>query len=150
MRAGTAFASGTRHVIGVGLQAFLIAAIVAVTALAFSAVYKPAGFIAGVDNVEAGGRGTAVLTVPDGYFGGTTTATANPGGDAWVHVYCYQAGSVALETWGKVDVNNQLVLQLGPTPSWSSGAASCVAHEGYFGRNGRWHVLAETTFNVGP
>ena len=150
MRAPSTIARGTRHIVGVGLQAVLLAAIVATVALAMSAFYKPAGFVAGVSDVDAGGRNSAVITVPDGVFGGTTTATANPGGNAWVRIICYQAGGVAMEAWGGVDLNNQLAVQLGPTPSWLSGAASCLAQEGTFGRNGHWRVLAETTFDVAP
>jgi hypothetical protein len=54
MRAIPTIASGTRHVVGVGLQALLIAAILGLAALAMSAVYKPAGLIAGLDTVQAG------------------------------------------------------------------------------------------------
>ena len=45
MRAGSAIGSGVRHAAEVGLQALLIAAIVATIAVALSAVYKPAGFM---------------------------------------------------------------------------------------------------------
>ena len=37
---------------------------------------------------------------------------------------------------------------LGPTPSWTYGAATCVAQEGYWGSNGRFRVIADTTFSV--
>lgn len=92
---------------------------------------------------------SASIAVPDGVFGGVTTATANPGGDSWVHVRCYNEGGVAMEAWKKVDANNQATFQLGPTPSWSSGGASCEAEEGYFAKRG-FKVLAKTTFEVAP
>lgn len=150
MRATTTIASGTRHILGVSLQALLIAAIIGTAALVTSAVYQPAAFIAGVDDAAAGGRTKATITVPDGVFGGTTTATANPGGDAWVHIRCFVAGSVGLEAWKKVDDANQATFTLGPTPSWSSGGAMCEAEEGYWARGSRWRVLARTTFDVAP
>lgn len=148
MQAGHHLARGARHVAGVSLQAILIAAIVGTVALTMSAVYKPAGYLAGLDSVDAGGRTKAVITVPDGVFGGTTTATANPGGDAWVHVACFQGRERVMATWKRVDTNNQAVFLLGPTPSWTSGPASCIAQEGYWAKGSRWRVLAETTFDV--
>jgi hypothetical protein len=54
MRPGASIARGTRHVAGVGLQALLVAAIIATVALAMSAIYKPAGFVSGVDTADAG------------------------------------------------------------------------------------------------
>ena len=150
MRAPSTIARGTRHIVGVGLQAVLLAAIVATVALAMSAFYKPAGFVAGVDQAQAGGRNSAVITVPDGVFGGTTTATANPGGDAWVYVACFQAGERVMGEYQLVNSENQATFRLGPTPSWSGGAATCVGQEGYWAKSGRWRVLAETTFDVAP
>ena len=150
MRAVPSIASGTRHVIGVGLEALLIAAIIASLALAFSAVYKPAGFVAGVADADAAGRTSARITIPDGVFGGTTTATANPGGDSLVYVACYRSGEAVLRVYGRLNSENQATIRLGPTPSWSSGAAHCVGQEGYWAKSGRWRILAETTFEVAP
>ena len=31
---------------------------------------------------------------------------------------------------------------------WQGGDANCTAEEGYWGKNGRWRVVASTTFNV--
>ena len=150
MRAEQALGRGVRHVTGVTLQALLLAAIVGTVALAMSAVYKPAGFIAGVEDVAAGPRTAARITIPDGVFGGTTTATANPGGDAWVYVACYRNGERVMGAYERVDENDQATFQLGPTPSWTSGAATCVGQEGYWAKGSRWRVLAETTFSVAP
>jgi hypothetical protein len=148
MRAGSAIGSGARHAVEVGLQALLIAAIIATVALAMSAVYRPAGFIAGLDSVDAG-RARGTLTVPDGVFGGSTTATANPGDPgSTVYAQCFQDGE---RVWGKyqvVDGNHQATFQLGPTPSWTGGGATCTADELAFTKNGRWRVVASTTFDV--
>ena len=150
MRVTSFITSGTRHVIGVALEALLIAAIIASLALALSAVSKPAGLVAGLDNADAAGRTAARLTIPDGVFGGTTTATANPGGDSWVYVACYRSGDRVLGAYERVNGDNQATFRLGPTPSWLSGAAQCVGQEGYWAKSGRWRVLAETTFEVAP
>ena len=61
MQAGSTIGSGARHVVGVGLQAVIVAAIIAVVALAMSAVYKPAGFVAGVDDAAAARGGKPAL-----------------------------------------------------------------------------------------
>ena len=147
MRAVPTIASGTRHVVGVGVQALLIAAILGLAALAASAIYKPAAFIAGVDNASAARTYSGHISVPDGTYGDTTVATVNPGGDVWVRARCYQGGLV-YEQYAKANGDNQATLTLGPTPNWTGGDASCIAQEGTFGKTNRWKVLAETTFNA--
>jgi len=148
MRAGSAIASGARHAVEVGLQALLIAAILATVALAMSAVYKPAGFVAGVDDANAARHYSGQITVPDGAFATTTVATVNPGGSTvWARARCYQ-DRLVYEQYVRLDAYNQATLTLGPTPSWKGGDASCNAQAGTFGTNGRWKVLAETTFKV--
>lgn len=152
MRIGSAIASGARHIVGVSLQALLMAAII--TALVFAAAAVSLSAPAGGDSVFAArggnGGGGGVLTVPDGVFAGTTTATANPGDDGtWVMAECFQNGTVVYRQYVKVDpTTHQATLTLGPTPSWSSGAASCRAEEGTWFKGSRWRVLATTTFEV--
>ena len=63
MHAGSALGRGARHVVAVTLQALLVAAIVATTALALSAVYKPAGFVSGLGDVDAGGRSGVTIAL---------------------------------------------------------------------------------------
>ncbi len=153
MKAVSTAASTIRHTLGVALEALLLLAIVA--ALIFGSALLAGIQPAGADSVFAakGGNGhghggtPASITVPDGVFAGTTTATANPGGEGtWVHAKCYQAGSLVLEQWRMVDSNNQATLNLGPTQLWQSGAADCTAEEGYFGNNSAFRVMAGTTF----
>jgi len=137
-----------RHVALVALEALLVAVIVWIAAMTLAGATQSDNGIAGAANA---GRGGANLTVPDGVFGGTTVAHANPGGaGTWVHATCMQGGAVAMVQWVRVDANNQATLTLGPTPSWSSGAATCTAEEGYFGSNSRWRVQDTTTFSVAP
>ena len=88
------------------------------------------------------------ITVPDGVFGGTTTATTHTGPTTWVHAACYQGGLQVYEQYVKTDANNQAVLTLGPTPFWPSGAAACTADEGTWMANGRFKVSASTDFSV--
>ncbi len=88
------------------------------------------------------------ISVPDGVFGGTTTATTHTGPTTWVHAACYQGGMKVYEQYVKTDSNNQAVLTLGPTPFWPSGAASCTADEGTWMANGRFKVSATTDFSV--
>ena len=160
MRAGSAIASSTRHVVGVGFQALLVAAIVAALAFAGSTVVGTAP--GGAHSVLAarGGNGhgngaggggattTATITVPDGPFGGTTIASTNVGGGQWVREVCVSADGGALVDYRTTDDAGQAVLSLGPTPTWSSGAASCSAALGAWDSRGDWQSTATTTFNV--
>jgi len=147
MRAVSTVASGLRHSAVAIAEALLVAAIIAGLLLALSPVYQPADFLAGTESAQAG-RGSGSITVPDGTFAGTTTATVNPGGNAWVRGRCYQGGVLVYEEYVRVDASNQAVLTLGPTPSWTGGDALCTGEELLLGKNARWRTLAATTFNV--
>jgi hypothetical protein len=148
MRALSTAASVVRHSLGAVGEALLIAAILAALLLALAPVYGPARTLTGAGVADAA-RVSGHITVPDGVFGGTTTATVNPGGEkVWVHARCWQDGTLVYEQYVKVDANNQAVLNLGPTPMWTSGAADCDAREGYWARNNRWRTVASTTFHV--
>lgn len=93
--------------------------------------------------------GKGSITVPDGFFGRTVMATVNPGGTGvYVHAECFQNGSLVFEQYAPVNGDNQAMIGLGPTQLWTGGDADCTAEEGYFGRNGRWHTMASTTFHV--
>jgi len=160
MRAGSAIASSTRHILGVAVQALLVTAIVValVIAAATAAGSAPGGansvFAAKGGNGHGhgpgggGGGSDASVTVPDGVFGGTTTATANPGGDFWLKARCFQNGTLVYYQSEHVDLNNQVVFTLGPTPLWIGGAADCTAEAGYYATNWAWRSLATTTFSV--
>jgi hypothetical protein len=148
MGSNGAGAATMRHVGLVALEAVLVALLVWVAAMTLAGVSENGGGLAGAANA---GQQTANLTVPDGVFAGTTDAHANPGGDGtWVHATCLQAGQVALTQWVRVEATDYATLTLGPTPTWTSGGASCTAEEGYFASNGRWRVQDTTTFIVAP
>src|SRR4051794_16435095 len=79
-------------------------------------------------------------------FNAATDATAYP----WVEVQCYQGKTlVYAQTQGFFAAYYTTPnYQLGPTPSWSGGAASCTAT--LFSSDGaKRHNLASTAFNVG-
>lgn len=155
MKALSSTASAMRHTFGALFEALIIAAIVGALVFGYAAISgaSPLGAgdtlaAKGGNGHSAGGAGGASITVPDGVFGGTTTATANPGDGSWALAACYQNGAQVYGQYVKIDASNQAVFTLGPTPSWSGGAANCIAEEGTFGSNGRWHSIASTTFNV--
>ncbi len=153
-------ASSTRHVVGVSFQALLVAAIVAALAFAGStvigsapggahAVFAARGGNGGGNNGHGGGATTtATITVPDGPFGGTTIASTNVGGGQWVREVCISSDGGALIDYRATDDSGQAVLSLGPTPTWSSGAASCSASLGAWDGSGNWQTTASTTFSV--
>jgi hypothetical protein len=76
----------------------------------------------------------------------STTATAYP----YVHLRCYQGGSLVLEGWKGYfpTALGDGIFYLGPTPSWSSGAADCTANLEMVTSNGSWSVLGSTSFPV--
>ncbi len=149
MKALSSATGVVRHTLGAAAEALLLAAIIAALLIALAPVYAPAGFLSGTQGVDAGRGGNGVITVPDGTFGGTTTATVNPGGsDAWARAFCYQEGKLVYGQYVRVNSANQATFQLGPTPSWQGGYASCVAEEIVLKNNGSWRVLASTTFKA--
>ena len=96
----------------------------------------------------AGGTSTTPIRVDDGVFGGTTTAYVASPLATWVHAKCYQGSLTVYEKWAMVGTSRNITLQLGPTPSWTAGAASCWAEEGYYPRLSRWRQLSSTTFTA--
>ena len=128
------------------LEAALVVAIIAALILVFSPIVRPddtPGVLAGKPVASTGGG----LVVPNGTFAGTTTATATVAGH-WVHAKCSQGGTLVYEQWVKSDAARQAVLNLGPTPMWQSGSASCWAESGYWSSNGRWRQAASTNFTT--
>ncbi|MCI0583758.1 MAG: hypothetical protein L0227_12875 [Chloroflexi bacterium] len=136
-----------RHTAGVAIEGLVILATIAALVVAVTIVAR--GEPGAADDAFAG-RNSGVLTIPDGTFGSTTTATANPGGEGtWVKAECFQDGTIVYRQYVKVDpVTHQATLNLGPTPSWTSGAATCTGEEGYWAKSSRWRVLATTTFEA--
>ena len=75
----------------------------------------------------------------------STTATNNP----FVNLNCYQNGILVMNSWsaffpgGLGDGNYGRY-----SPSWKCGAAECRADLGLLANNGKWKVLASTSFHV--
>ena len=146
MRTGSVASSGARHAIAALGEALVVALIIATVLVVLSPLYRPAETLSGTSAVDAGGRGQ--ITVPDGVFGGTTTATLNPGGSGtWAYAACSQNDTLVYAQYVMAS-GTTATFTLGPTPSWTSGPADCTAQEGYWGSNGRWRVIASTTFSA--
>lgn len=96
----------------------------------------------------APGGSTSTFRVDDGTFASTTVAHRGSSSATWVHAKCYQGGALVFEQWRSYLADGTTTLSLGPTPSWSSGDASCTAEEGYYARTTRWRLTGTTTFNV--
>ena len=145
MRTSAGGAMTMRHVSLVALEALLVAVIVWVAAMTLAGATQNGGIIGAA---QAGNK-SASLTVAGAKLGGTAVFTANPGDEGmWVHATCNQSSANVLSEWIRVDVAHLATLNLMPSWRWSSGAAACTAEEGYFSSNGRWRVLATTTFIV--
>ena len=145
----------TSHMLLALAEASLLAILV-VGLIASTAFAAKGGGHTGGGGSTSGGGGTINLVLMDGAtapaFGGrvtftvATTATPYP----WVHLRCSQGGTLVLEGWQgffSTALGNQW-FYLGPTPSWSSGAGSCVATLEKYSSKGTWSVLASTSFDV--
>jgi hypothetical protein len=136
--------------------AFLLVAVMLVPLLAAGTdtALADRGNGRGKGSVKSTEAPTTYVSVPDGVYGGSTTAVAYPGGnDVYVFVQCYAPdfeGRYIYAAYFQVDENNQV--EIGPFWStlWPNSGAACTAEEGYFTRDGfgKWKALASTTFNV--
>jgi hypothetical protein len=99
----------------------------------------------GGHNTTSGGS----ISVPDGVFSGTVTATITGGTSSeWFHVICMRNGTTALLDWEPVDTTGHATSGMGPTSSWTSGGASCTGQAGHYDSRSRWHTDASTSFTV--
>jgi len=67
--------------------------------------------------------------------------------DPYVDLKCYQNGSQVSEGWAAFRAGAERTFVL-DSPIWGSGAADCTADLGAFANNGKWRVLASTSFHV--
>jgi hypothetical protein len=77
-------------------------------------------------------------------FDVSTSATSNP----FVNLNCYQNGVLVMNSWSAFfsgGTNQNFGLY---SPSWQGGAANCTADLGMLTNNGKWKVLASTSFSV--
>ena len=68
----------------------------------------------------------------------------------WVNARCFQDGDLVYAQWhGAFDSYRfDPVFTLGPTPSWRSGNAECIAEVGVFNKSGKFRALASYKFAV--
>ena len=141
MRTGASGAMTMRHVGLVALEALLVAVIVWVAAMTLAGATQNGGIVGAAE----AGQEAASLTVTGAKLGGTAVFTAHPGDEGmWVHATCVQTTTTVLSQWVRVDATHRATVSL----AWSAGPATCTAEEGYFSSNGRWRVVAATTFTV--
>jgi hypothetical protein len=93
----------------------------------------------------AGGT-TSSFRVDNGQFASPTTAYRGTG--TWVHAKCFQGGKLVYEQYVPYGSAGTGTLTLGPTPSWTSGAASCTGEDGSWQNGSRWRVNATTSFGA--
>jgi len=134
------------------LSKFTVAATIAVSLVfagtAFAGKTTSSSSIAGPYLVGTSSPTGAAAVAPQ--FGQTitfnvsTTATSNP----FVNLNCYQDSVLVMNSWSAFfpgGTNQSFGLY---SPSWQSGAASCTADLGMLTSNGKWKVLASTSFDV--
>ncbi len=74
-------------------------------------------------------------------FAISTTATSQP----WVHLQCYQSGTLVAEGWDGYFDGSLSGRDFGLySPSWTGGAADCTGSL----TDPNWTVLAQTSFHV--
>ena len=164
MQAGSRFASGARHIVGVGLQAVIIAAILATVALAMSAVYKPAGFVAGVDDaaaarggkpaIAANGSMIAIDGSSDLWLGGSVTfSTEAVGlkGREWpmVLIKCWDGGGDV--HYAQLDHPDARFVLGGGSSQWKDegGDADCAATLHAYSRDDARLLAGPVQFHAG-
>ncbi len=79
-------------------------------------------------------------------FDVSTDATSQP----FVHLKCFQNGSLVLESW-QAWAHSDRMFTLGGSPAWQGGAGDCTAYlENWdsYSKNGRTTSLASTSFHV--
>lgn len=126
----------TTHVSGVAVEASLVALIVVGLMAGPAFAGKPGGST----TAPSGG-----ITVANGVFAGTSAFQTSA--SIWAHAKCSQGGAVVYEQWVQADASGRGFFTNGPTPSWTSGDASCWAEAGNWSRS-RWRSAGSTTYSV--
>jgi hypothetical protein len=125
-----------------------ILAALAVAGTASASASKSSSSISQPIVVAAGSFAPASSTVPQ-YgetitFNVSTTATSTP----FVNLNCYQNSALVAQGWATFFDGGSAGSFGLSSPIWKSGAADCTADLGMFSNNGKWKVLASTTFHV--
>ena len=143
-----------KHTGAVVLEGALIASLIVV--LVASTALAGRGGKPGGGGSTGGTGGTISLQLMNGdtsaqyghtvTFSVATTATPYP----YVHLRCNVGGTLVLESWQGYfasAIGNEW-FHLGPTNSWTGGAADCTANLEKTTTKGAWTVLAATSFHV--
>lgn len=77
-------------------------------------------------------------------FNVSTTATTTP----FVNLNCYQNGALVAQGWATFFAGGTPGSFGLASPLWKSGAADCTADLGMYSNNGKWNVLASSSFHV--
>ena len=145
MRVRTTGAATMRHVGLVALEALLVAAIVWIATMTLAGATQADGLVGSAN----AGPASVSLAVAHARLGGSAIVTATPGEEGmWIHAACSQAATGVWSQWSRIDHTHRALLKFQPTTRWTAGGAACTAEEGYFSANGRWRVVATTTFTV--
>lgn len=108
------------------------------------------GLMAGTAFAARPGDGSATtsFSIADGSFAQTTTVLRGSATATWVRARCYQDGNLVYEQYVSYGGSQSATLSLGPTPMWSSGAATCTGEEGWWRNGSRWRTVGSDTFTV--
>ena len=65
-----------------------------------------------------------------------------------MNLNCYQNGALVGQGWATFFTGGSPGTFGLSSPIWQSGAADCTADLGMYANNGKWKVLASTSFHV--
>ena len=145
MPAGTTGAATIRHVGLVALEALLVAMIIWVTTMALAGATQVDGLIG---SATAGGAAGTLAVDARSTTGGVLVTSDPATGGAWVHVACRSgvaSVTASASQWSRIGGDRRVSIGLAAV----ARPMTCVAEQGYFSANGKWRVLAATTFTVG-
>ena len=128
--------------------ALVAASVLVFAGAAFAAKPSGSSSITGPYLVTASPTGSPVTaastTTP--HFGDMVTFDiSTQAGNPFVNLTCYGNG-IGYNSWAAFwPTQGSFILSSG---GWTSGAADCTADLGMFSNNGKWKVLASTSFDV--
>jgi hypothetical protein len=145
----------TRTALRIALLVAALAALLAVPTALAGKGGKPGHGGGGTTTTGGGTISIVLLNSTDGVahfgqqvtFAVSTTSTTQP----WVDVKCFQNGTLVYEQANGIFATSlNQIFTLGPTPSWTGGAADCTAYlqnwDGY--SKGKIATLATMTFQA--
>jgi hypothetical protein len=148
MKAGSAAASGVRHIAGVSLQALLIFAIAAAILLALAPISRPAGFLSGTGEADARGQ-----SYPGYVWANPDVVNAGDSFDVYGCAYDTKLGNVIIGFtgggWGSpLDANGCFEIENVPALSGDTLAPGVYDITVSQQVRGKWRVTGKTTITV--